>query len=406
MLISLIPVTALCAESDHVIIEDYSDYMTSEQYVELNDDLERVKERYDIDFYFIYDTSIENSDSAVNNYADDFLKANGSAGNNVAIVATTDHYCVRAQGTAADEVLKNDETIWNKFYRRASMISTDDPNAFYEGIKEAYQYTIGIINGVVYDSQAPISVLKALVNDYADLLSDSEEEKLNRRLQAIKDKYGLDVVILTTNSYNGMDESDYADDFYDYSQYGDDGVLLVLNPNDGVYISTAGKGYDYITDYGIDLIFDDMWDDLLDGKYYDAFVTFAKDVDEFIESGEQGNIVDIDTTERKPRFGIFNISISALIGALSSLIASLSLNAKMHNTRRQTGARNYVVSNSFYINGASDMLVNRHVTRSRRPRSNDNMRDGSSSGHFSGGGGSHIHTSSSGTTHGGHGKHF
>lgn len=405
-LISVLTVFSIQAQSDHVVIEEYSDYMTSAQYAQLNEDMQHIRDDYDIDIYFIYDTKIENTETAVKRYAEDFIAVNGSASNNVAIVMSSGTYYIAATGSAAAEVLKNETAIWNRFYNRASMISSTDPNAFYEGIRDAYQYIVKLVNGVEYQSNAPVSTLKALVNDYAGLLNDQEEEKLNRRLQNIKDKYGFDAVVLTTDSYNGMDVEDYADDFYDYSQYGQDGILFVWNDAEReAYIMTAGRAIDYFTDYGIDTIFDDMTDDLVNNRFYDAFTIYANRVDRFIENGQEGDIIDIDNTEPEPEFGIFNVIISAITGAVSSLITALSLKGRMRNTHRQTGARNYVVGNSFYINGASDMLVNRHVSRTRRPRNDDHRPTHVSSGSF-GGGGSQIHTSSSGTTHGGHGRHF
>ena len=98
---------------------------------------------------------------------------------------------------------------------------------------------------------------RAKVNDYANVLSDSEELKLNERLQKIKDKYGFDAVIVTTDSYNGMSASDYADDFYDYNGYSKDGLIFVLNLEEREwYVATKGKAITYFTDYGIDVIFE------------------------------------------------------------------------------------------------------------------------------------------------------
>ena len=62
---------------------------------------------------------------------------------------------------------------------------------------------------------------------------------------------------------NGMDTDNYADDFYDYNGYKDDGVLLFISMSTSeMYISTKGRGTDYITDYGIDYIFGQISDDL------------------------------------------------------------------------------------------------------------------------------------------------
>ena len=409
ILIAAISVFTVCADESHVYIEDYQDFMTDRQYLDLNEDLDHIRDDYDIDIYFIYDTSITNSEDGVKSFAESFADSHADAANTVAIVMSESNYWISARGSAESEVVKRRDVIWQRFYSRASDISSSDPNAFYEGIVDAYQYIVKLINENTYDSDAPVSVKKALVNDYADLLTDAEEAKLNNKLQKIKDRYGFDAVVVTTDSLNGMSAGDYADDFYDYSQYGRDGILFLLDMGERTwYVSTKGKAIDYFTDYGIDEIADEMMDDLGDGNYYDAFVIYGDRVEEYIVNGNKGDIIDNGNEKKeKSRFGPLNVLMSAAVGAISSLVTSLSLKSRMRNTSRQHFARNYIVGNSFYINGASDMLVNRHVTRTHRPRRDDSFGNNNTHTSFGGGGGgSHTHTSSSGSTHGGHGGHF
>ena len=53
------------AEDGHIIMKDGgTDYSSYETYQELNEDLERIENEYDIAIYFIYDDSIENSETA------------------------------------------------------------------------------------------------------------------------------------------------------------------------------------------------------------------------------------------------------------------------------------------------------------------------------------------------------
>ena len=361
------------AAEDHVILENYQDFMSRDQYDQLNEDLAQIQENYDVNIYFIYDTSIDDSENGVKAYADEFLASHSFNSNNVAIVMSSSYYYVAANGDGANEVIKRDEAVFDRFYSRASMLSSSDPNAFFEGITNAYQYVLELINAKTYQSDAPVSKEKALVNDFSNIMSDDEEERLNRKLQKIKDKYGFDAVVVTTDSFNGMSARDYADDFYDYSQYSKDGILFVLNMTERTwYVSTKGKGIDYFTDYGIDAIFEEMAEDLSDGKYYDAFVIYADKVEKYVVNGMQGNVVDVGNEEKS--FGVFNVMISAIVGAISSLITSLSLRGRMKNVSRQHFARNYSVSDTFDINGASDMLVNRHVSRTRMAAMADTFR--------------------------------
>ena len=301
------------AEEDHIYIEDYEQFMTAKQYQQLKEDLEHIAKDYDIGIYFIYDTTIKDSETGVEQYANDFLDAHSDRTTNVIVAMSNSYYYVGASGEAANEVTKRDNVIFDRFYSRASSLSETDPNAFYEGIVDAYQYIVKIVNEKTYQSDAPVSEVKALVNDFSDLLSDTEEEKLNRRLQKIRDKYGFDAVVVTTDSFNGMSAGDYADDFYDYSQYSDDGILFILNMAERTwYVSTKGKAIDYFTDYGIDEIFEEMSDDLSRGRYYDAFVIYGDQVEEYIINGNKGDIIDSNNTKTKEAVNIYIVKIAQI----------------------------------------------------------------------------------------------
>ena len=87
---------------------------------------------------------------------------------------------------------------------------------------------------------------KDRVVDDADLLSDSEEKALREKLEEIRVRQKMDIVIVTVNTLNGATLVDYADDTYDYNGYGygnnRDGLLLLINmENRDWYISTKSE---------------------------------------------------------------------------------------------------------------------------------------------------------------------
>ena len=69
---------------------------------------------------------------------------------------------------------------------------------------------------------------RPLVVDNAGLLTAQEIQKLTSCLEEISARQAMDVAVVTTLSLDGKTERDYADDFYDYGGYADDGVLLHL----------------------------------------------------------------------------------------------------------------------------------------------------------------------------------
>ena len=81
------------------------------------------------------------------------------------------------------------------------------------------------------------------VQDLADLLSDSEEAALLTKLDELCERQKMEIVVLTTDTLEGMTPRDYADDMYDYSGFGygedRDGALLLISMEDNDwYIST------------------------------------------------------------------------------------------------------------------------------------------------------------------------
>lgn len=69
--------------------------------------------------------------------------------------------------------------------------------------------------------------------DAAELLSDSEEETLLQALDEVSGRQRLEVAIVTTDTLEGRDIVSYADDLYDYCQFGygenKDGVMLLVS---------------------------------------------------------------------------------------------------------------------------------------------------------------------------------
>ena len=404
LLISLLMILAcnsISAAGEHVVVNTSEEVISYEQLNKLEDDLLHIEQDYDISIYVIFDQGIEASDTALTDYARNFAQRYFNSKNNVGLFINSQYYYILAQGSASDVIENNIDSLWDEFLYYAQYAASPADEYLYKAIETFYQNCVKLINGEVYQTSVPgVVVATPYVNDYADLLSDSEELELNKKLLAFKNRYGIDAVIVTTNSTNGMNIRDYADDFYDYNGYGKDGILIVLDMyNREWWFSTKGKGIDYFTDYGLDQIIEDMYDDLRSGNYYGAFSTYAKDVEQFTESAINGNTIDYQPEEI--RFGLTNIAVSALIGLFVSLVTMLVLKGQLKSVSRQRLAHNYIVGNSFMLTGASDLFVNRHVTRSRRP---EPTRSSGGGGGYSGG--SSTHTSSSGSSHGGHGGHF
>lgn len=242
--------------------------------------------------------------------------------------------------------------------------------------------------------------LPRLVDD-ADILDSSEEEELETELDRISEEYQCDVAVVTTVGTEGRTAQEYADDFYDYFGYGygegDDGILLLIDLEERQYaISTYGFGIEAFTDDGLDYIEEQFLyylsdEDLGDNAFYYGIFEFASQCAVFLEQARIGEPFDGDNMPEMPKepFSLMWIPISIVIGAVISLIVTGIMRLQLKTVRRQSAASEYMKPGSMNLTGSRDLFLYSRVTRVAKPKDNDSS------------GGSSVHTSSSGRSHGG-----
>ena len=227
----------------------------------------------------------------------------------------------------------------------------------------------------------PVDRTLSLVEDYADVLTDSEEAELIAQLEALGSEYDIEIGAITVDSYEGKDPQDFADDFYDYNGYGygenDDGLIVVFNTGKGdgnrnLAISTHGKGIDLLTDMEIDLIIEMMINPIKSGDFAGAFDNFVTECESAFDES----------------ISIIWIPVSILVGfGLAFLIVKIQA-SKLKNVVQKADAADYV--GNVILTYQDDRFIYRNVTRSPIVKSSS----------------SSTHTSSSGRTHGGGNKSF
>lgn len=256
-----------------------------------------------------------------------------------------------------------------------------------------------------------------LVDD-ANLLTESEQQRLLQTLDEISERQDFDVVVVTVEDIGQKSPMEYADDYYDYNGYRTDGVLLLVSMAErDWYVSTTGYGITAITDAGIDDLSDRFLPYLSSGDYYEAFRTFANRCDRLVTMARDGAPYDPPkqnggshssvthtendvSDEREPFPLVEYLLMALLLGAISSLITVSVMRGKLKSVRPQSAAANYMRPGSMRITESRDLFLYTKTTRRAKPQ------DTNSGGGHSGGGGSSVHTSSSGTTHGGGGGKF
>lgn len=122
--------------------------------------------------------------------------------------------------------------------------------------------------------------------DDAALLSDEEQQSLSEEITNLQETTGWEVYVLTTEDAQGKTAREYADDFYDTTATGDDGVVFLIDmDNREVTISTAGEAIYYLNDDRIDDILDNGYDYVVDGEYASCFSSMLSDAEYYYEVG-------------------------------------------------------------------------------------------------------------------------
>lgn len=251
------------------------------------------------------------------------------------------------------------------------------------------------------------------VYDYADMLTDEEEQSLREYIAECEEKIQADIVIVTISEsveYDLQDPDlpeafhakevgstdwstamrDLADNFYDYNNYGynkvhGNGVLLLDNSYEGQkgsWLSTCGNVYDYFGDYEIDQALYAV-DDYIDESPYRAYKNCISYVTRTMEESQ----------ESMP----MTFAPWILVGLVVALIYAV-VNLHQNKAKDTTATNQYVEGKKPKINDTRDQYLRKNVVTRRIETSSSS---GGSSHRSGGHGGSHR--SSSGVSHGGGG---
>lgn len=240
---------------------------------------------------------------------------------------------------------------------------------------------------------------KKSVIDDAGLIKASDEKELDKKIKNIqKDKF--DVVILTVKSLDGKSAQDYADDYYDNNDYGLDneksGVLFLVSKGDRKYhISTKGAWIKAFTDYGIGRIKEEIKPYLSDGDYFNACDEFLNITKDFVKAYKDGTPYDTDNPYNEEIDYVILEVIALVIAFVIALISVGIMRLRMNTAKPKGTAMEYIKKGSFKLTSEKDIFMYSTVTKTAKPKDNDNSA-----------GGSTTHVSSSGSEHGGGGGSF
>lgn len=273
---------------------------------------------------------------------------------------------------------------------------------------------------VLVSPMSAIAVPPKIVDD-AGLLNDIEISNLEKRAQELADRYDMDIVIVTVDSLNGKSSEAFADDYYDSNGYGMgsdySGVLLLLSMEYRDWtISTCGETIYALTDYGVQDLFSQIAGYLSQDQFYLAFCAYLDALEPYLLAYSEGSPIDGDAEQydgpgtyipgtqddivyyepvRDFTWYAKKVILGFAVGVVAAGIVLLVMRGQMNTAKAQRGAASYMLSNTYRVGLHSDIFLYSQISKVRK---SENTSSGS-------GGGSSVHRSSSGRSHGGgHGK--
>ncbi len=245
---------------------------------------------------------------------------------------------------------------------------------------------------------------EARIIDNADLFTADEETALYGLIADFQSETGMDFVVYTSDDYHSESQAAIADDLYDHGGYGLDdeasGVLYFIDMYERIpYLSTTGAMIDYMTDSRINAAHEASYDFLASAQYADAAAQMIYSVYGYWQNGipEGQYRYDVITGQvlsaRHKALTGSELLVCALIGLVVALLFIKAVQGS-YTLSGNTYHYNYEANSETGEVDYYDHFLRTSTTRTRRVQP-------PSGGSGSRSGGSGVHRSSSGRSHGG-----
>ena len=240
------------------------------------------------------------------------------------------------------------------------------------------------------------------VVDRAGVLDAVTLKNLNVLADSIREQYKCDVDVVFVKTTGQKSAQAAADDFYDTNDYGygtdHDGIMLFVAVEDRTFaVSTFGYAIYAFTDYGQQYLDDQYLGYLSSNRWADGAKAFLETCGSLLYSARNGQPMDVQRSSGKELM-LRLIPLDLIAAFLFSFIPISSMKKKNKNVEEKNDAFDYVRPDSFRLSFKNDRFMHSHISKIKKPDPPSHSQGG--------GGGSTLHVSSSGRSHGGHSGRF
>jgi len=229
--------------------------------------------------------------------------------------------------------------------------------------------------------------------DSAKVLTTEELESLKSKLAQISDENNIDVGVVTVDYLDGKSAQEFANDLFEQNKFGKgenrDGILLLVATEDREWaMSTHGSAKEAFNEEGLDYLSGEFLPYLSDDDFYSAFENFADNAGELSAMyvagdpyGEEEYVDDenhpVDENIVEEEKGVW-IPLSIVMGCAISLIIMMMYKSQLKSVKSESRADDYLID--MKLVKSQDIFLYRTVTRTMRPKNENNSNDFSSGG--------------------------
>ena len=199
------------------------------------------------------------------------------------------------------------------------------------------------------------------IYDFADLLTDGEEEALYKYVKHFIDKTKIDYVVVTISKNNKGSSKDYTRDFYNYNNFGNDGIILLIDRDyKGIYMTTNGRAIELFPDSRMEPILKNTFLLTKEKKFFEACKSFTTSISEFVKIGvvsddeEVVKVAQDGTVKVSKSLHLLDVFVFALVGT-AVIIGILILSSRM--VKKATSANDFLNKDTMKIIDISEMFL-------------------------------------------------
>lgn len=222
---------------------------------------------------------------------------------------------------------------------------------------------------------------KSYLTDFAGAFTEEQSAEILTKLQTAAAECKTDIAAATVTSLGKHSSKETAQNIYELSGYGENGMLLLLSIEDREWcIYTTDSFSGVITADCKQYIYEHISDYLSNDDYVSAIEEYAKQSEYLIDLYQSGTPYSAEKADddNGGSNGFLRLIIALAVGAVAGFIDTGSMKGELNTVYSKSSAADYVIKNSLNVTESTDKLEKRDVKKTAKANSSQP----SSSGKF------------------------